>query len=67
MGKVTSLLLISNQLLMVTKKGYFIFLNYQNGDLIEYAKVAKGFYSKPVVANGNIYIIDKNKRVLAFN
>jgi len=67
MGEVNSLLLISDQLFLTTKNGYFFFVNYENGEIINYAKVAKGFYSKPTVANGKIYIIDKNMSVLVFN
>ena len=66
-GEVNSLLLLSDQLFFTTKNGYFFFVNYENGDIINYAKVSKGFYSKPAVANGKIYIIDKNMRVLVFN
>ena len=67
MGEVTSLLLISDQLFFTTKKGYFFFVNYENGEIINYAIVAKGFYSRPAVADGKIYIIDKDMRVLVFN
>ena len=67
MGEVTSLLLISDQLFFTTKNGYFFFVNYENGEIINYAKVAKGFYSRPAVADGKIYIIDKDMRVLVFN
>ena len=67
MGEVTSLLLISDQIFITTKNGFFIFVNYQDGSIINYAKVSKGFYSKPVVSEGIIYIIDKSKRILAFN
>ena len=67
MGEVISLFLISDQLFLTTKKGYFFFVNYENGEIINYAKVAKGFYSKPSVTNKKIYIIDKNMSVLIFN
>ena len=67
MGEVISLFLISDQLFLSTKNGYFFFINYENGETINYAKVAKGFYSKPVVTNKKIYIIDKNMSVLMFN
>ena len=67
MGEVTSLFLISDQLFFTTKNGYFFFVNYENGETINYAKVAKGFYSRPAVADGKIYIIDKDMRVLVFN
>ena len=49
------------------KRPYNIFVNYENGEIINYAKVAKGFYSRPAVADGKIYIIDKDMRVLVFN
>ncbi len=67
MGEVTSLLLISDQLFITTANGFFIFANYKDGSIINYAKVSKGFYSRPIVAEGIIYIIDKSKRILAFN
>ena len=67
MGEITSLLLISDQLFFTTKNGYFFFVNYENGEIINYAKVAKGFYSKPAVAEGKIYIVDRSMRVLVFN
>ena len=58
MGEVTSLFLLSDQLFFTTKKGYFFFVNYKNGEIINYAKVAKGFYSKPVVSQSKVYLID---------
>ena len=67
MGEVNSLLLISDQLFLTTKNGYFFFVNYESGEIINYAKVAKGFKSKPAVANGKIYILDKNMSVLVFD
>ena len=67
MGEITSLFLISDQLFFTTRNGYFFFINYENGEIINYAKVAKGFYSKSAVVNGKIYIIDKNMRILIFN
>ncbi len=67
-GEINSLMLISNQIFMTSSKGYFLFANYQNGKIINYAKVDKrGFFTKPIVANKNIYIINKKMRVLVFN
>ena len=67
-GEINSLMLISNQIFMTTSKGYFLFANYQNGKIINYAKVDKtGFFTKPIVANKNIYIINRKMRVLVFN
>ena len=66
-GDITSVLFVSDQLFITTKKGYFLFAGYQNGEIINYTKVSKGFFSKPVVANENIFIIDKKMRVLQFN
>ncbi len=67
MGEVTSLFLLSDQLFFTTKKGYFFFVNYKNGEIINYAKVAKGFYSKPVVSQSKVYLIDRDMRVLIFD
>jgi len=67
-GEINSLMLISNQIFMTTSKGYFLFANYQNGKIINYAKVDRtGFFTKPIVANKNIYIINRKMRVLVFN
>ena len=66
-GDITSILLISDQIFVTTTNGYFLFLNYQNGEIINYAKVSKGFFSKPAVINETIFIIDNKMRVLQFN
>ncbi len=67
-GEINSLMLISNQIFMTTSKGYFLFANYQNGKIINYAKVDKtGFFTKPIVVNKKIYIINRKMRVLVFN
>ena len=67
-GKINSLILISDQIFITTTNGYFLFLNYQNGEIINYAKVdGKGFFSKPILVDGKIYIINGKKRILAFN
>ncbi len=66
-GEITSMILVSNQLLLATKNGHFFFINYKNGNIINYVKVAKGFYSKPIIVNGKIYIIDKSLRLLVLD
>ena len=66
-GEIYSALFISNQIFLTTKNGYFLFVDYKNGELIDYARVAKGFFSKPVVVNGNTFVIDKNIRILQLN
>ena len=35
--------------------------------ILEYTKVSKGFFSKPIIVNNQIYIIDRDMRVLEFN
>ncbi len=66
-GDITSILFVSDQIFVTTQNGYFLFLNYQNGEIINYAKVSKGFFSKPVIINETIIIIDNKMRVLQFN
>lgn len=66
-GEPISILLLSNKIFITTEKGYFIFLNYQNGEILNYTKVSKGFFSKPVISNGNIFILDNKMRILKFN
>ena len=67
-GEIISLLLASDQILATTSKGYFLFIDYKNGKLLNYTKASKsGFYSSPVIVNNLIYTIDKNFRLLVFN
>ena len=66
-GKVTSLFLLSNQIVVSTKNGYFIFMGYNDGEIKNYSKVSKSFYSKPIIINGKIYIVDNKMRVLVFD
>ena len=66
-GEPISVLLLSNKIFITTEKGYFIFLDYQNGEILNYTKVSKGFFSKPVVSNENIFILDRKMRILKFN
>tara|TARA_Y100000590_G_scaffold528_1_gene717 strand:+ start:3887 stop:5236 length:1350 start_codon:yes stop_codon:yes gene_type:complete len=66
-GDIISLLLVSNQILATTSKGYFFFINYQNGNILNYTKASKsGFFSKPSLVDKKIYILDKNMRILVF-
>lgn len=66
-GDITSILFVSDQIFLTTEQGYFIFLDYQNGKVLNYSKVSKGFFSKPVISNKTILIIDNKMRVLQFN
>ena len=67
-GDVTSIMLVSNEILVTTKKGYFIFIDYKNGKIINYVNAdKKGFYSKPVLVNKKIYIVNMKGRLLVFN
>ncbi len=66
-GDITSILLVSDQIFITTERGYFLFLDYQNGEVINYAKVSKSFFSKPIIWNETILIIDNKMRILQFN
>ena len=66
-GSIVSMFIASDQIFITTSKGYFVFVDYNNGEILEYTKVSKGFFSKPIIANNQIYIIDRDMRVLGFN
>ena len=66
-GYLTSMFLVSNKIFITTQNGYFLFFDYQNGEIINYAKVSKGFFSKPTIINESIFIIDNKMRILKFN
>ena len=67
-GSITSLLLVSNKIIASTSKGFFIFIDYKNGKILNYAKASKaGFFSNPIIVNKKIHVIDNNFRILIFN
>ena len=66
-GDITSILFLSDTILVTSENGYLIFLDYQNGQIINYTKISSGFFSKPVVSSENIIIIDEKMRILQFN
>ncbi len=66
-GDITSILFLSNTLFLTTENGYFIFLDYKNGEIKNYLKVSKSFLTRPIVVDGNIIIIDSNTRILKFD
>ena len=67
-GSITSLLLVSNKILATTSKGFFFFIDYKNGEVLDYTKASRnGFFSIPVLVNKNIYVIDNKIKVLVFD
>ena len=67
-GEIRSLLLLSDRILATTSKGYFLFMNYKNGQITDYTKASRvGFFSDPIIVDKKIYIIDNKMRVLIFN
>ena len=66
-GDITSILFLSNSIFLTTEKGYFIFLDYQNGKILNFMKAAKAFFSKPIIIDSKIIVIDHNMRILQFN
>ena len=67
-GSITSLFLASNKILVSTSKGFFLFIDYKNGKIINYTKASgSGFFSKPVLVGKKIYILDKKIRILVFD
>ena len=63
-GDVSSILFLSNTIFVTTENGYVIFLDFQNGKILNYSKIADGFFSKPVVFDQKILIIDNKMRLL---
>ena len=67
-GNIISILLVSDQLFATTSKGYFLFIDYKNGNVLNYTRASKsGFFSKPSLSDKKIYLIDKKMRILVFN
>ena len=66
-GDITSILFLSNSIFLTTEKGYFIFLDYQNGKILNFMKAAKAFFSKPIIIDSKIIVIEHNMRILQFN
>ena len=67
-GEINSITFISEQVLATTTKGFFLFIDYKDGKIINYTKASRGgFFSNPIVVNNKIHVIDKKFRVLIFN
>ena len=67
-GSITSLLLVSNKILASTSKGFFLFIDYKNGKILNYTKASgSGFFSNPALAEKKIYIVDGKTRILIFD
>ena len=67
-GEINSIMLVSDQILATTKKGFFLFIDYQNGKIINYTKASRaGFFSNPILVDKRIYLIDKKMRILILN
>ena len=67
-GDINSFLLASNQILASTSKGFFLFIDYRNGKIINYTKASRrGFFSSPILVDEKIYVVDRNMKVLVFN
>ena len=67
-GDIKSIILVSDQILATTTNGFFLFIDYQNGKIVNYTKASKkGFFSNPILIDQRIYLIDKKMRVLIFN
>ena len=67
-GDIKSIILFSDQILATTTNGFFLFIDYQNGKIVNYTKASKkGFFSNPILIDQRIYLIDKKMRVLIFN
>ena len=67
-GSIQSLLLISNKILATTTKGFFLFIDYKDGKILNYTKASgSGFFSAPSLAGGKIYIVDKKMKILVFD
>jgi len=67
-GYIRSFLLASNQILVTTSKGFFLFIDYKNGKILSYTRASKaGFFSNPVLVDKKIYAIDNKMKVLIFN
>ena len=67
-GSITSLLLVSNKILATTSKGFFFFIDYKNGEVLDYTKASRnGFFSIPVLVDKNIYVIDNKIKILIFD
>ena len=59
--------IISNKIMATTSKGYFLFLDYRNGEVSSYTKAASaGFFSRPSIVDGKIYLIDSKMRLLIY-
>ena len=66
-GKFFDLIMINNEINIFSRNGYFLSFNYKNGNFLNVKKISKkGINSEIVLIKNNIFLIDRNNRLLKF-
>ena len=66
-GKFFDLIMINNEINIFSRNGYFLSFNYKNGNILNVKKISKkGINSEIVLLKNNIFLIDRNNRLLKF-
>jgi len=66
--KISNLIITSNEIFLFSSEGYLLSFDYKNGKINSISRILKsGLGSRPIFADGHMYLIDKNNRVFKYN
>ena len=67
-GKINGLYAVNSNIVLISKTGYLIKLNFNNGEIIEIVKfLQKSLGSNVLFANNKIFALDSQKNFLSIN
>ena len=65
--KISNLLIVNNEIFLFSSEGYLLSFDHKNGKINYINRILKsGLKSRPIFANGNMYLIDKNYRLFKY-
>jgi outer membrane protein assembly factor BamB len=65
LGAVNDFNIVESAILISSFNGYLISANYQDGSIISYKRLSRnGIKSKPIFANGYMYVLNGNNKIL---
>tara|TARA_Y100000590_G_scaffold470287_1_gene663349 strand:- start:2338 stop:3690 length:1353 start_codon:yes stop_codon:yes gene_type:complete len=67
-GSLKNLLIVDNKIFLFSEKGFLLIFNLKNGNIVDVYKISKkGILSKPIFADGFMFVLNKNNKLLKFN
>ena len=65
--KISNLIIANNQIFLFSSEGYLLSFDYKSGKIQSVEKILKsGLGSRPIIVNGNMYLLDKSNRLFQY-